>query len=79
MYGYLQVSKNLRICISRRFICLNVCDSPKLVPRLHCALPDMTKYAAGNVRKFLGFAKFANISTSQTFPLIQYLKWIKGY
>ena len=35
-------------------------------------MPDMTKYAAGNVCELPGFAKYANIFTSQTFPLVHY-------
>ena len=62
--------KICKFCITRRFACGNICDLLKLVLRLHCALPDVTKYAAGNVYEFLGFMKFANISTSRTFPLI---------
>ena len=48
-------------------------ESWKSVLRKNCALSDLTKNPLGNVCKFSGFAKFVNISTSQTFPLIQYM------
>ena len=66
--GYLCVSKALRIYNFKHFMCGNVHDS-KIGAYVNWCLSGHEKIYVG---KFLGFAKFINISTSRIFPLIQY-------